>query len=132
MIVRTVPVGDDLHQFRADFGKLAEGRYSATLEGARPDEVAAATAFDVIGNLRERLDVAARPNLMQLLADASGGAVISGQHVSELLSKFDQHMTAMQPKRLQQTIAWDRWWVLAGLLFLWGLNWTIRRRGGLV
>jgi len=132
LIIRTLPSRDDPHQFRADFGKLPEGRYLAMLDGARSDEVAASTAFDVIGNLRERLDVAARPDLMQLLADGSGGSVISGQKPDELLYNFEQHLSASQPQRLQQTIAWDRWWVLTGLLIVWGLNWSIRRRGGLV
>jgi hypothetical protein len=132
VIVRTVPAGDDFHQFRADFGKLPEGRYSATIEGARSDEVAASAAFDVVGNLRERLDVAARPDIMQLLADGSGGAVIAGQQPGDLLSKFERHLSSTQPQRLQQTVAWDRWWVLAGVLMLWGMTWVIRRRGGLV
>jgi hypothetical protein len=130
--VSAIPAGEELHQFRANFGKLAEGRYSATLEGARSDEIAATTAFDVISNLRERLDVAARPDLMQLLAESSGGGVVAGQQPSDLLGKFEQHLSATQPHRVQQIVAWDKWWVLGGLLAFWGLNWTIRRRGGLV
>lgn len=132
ILVRTIPSSDDLHQFRADFGKLDEGRYTATLEGARPGEVASSTAFDVVGNLRERLDVGARPDLMRLLAEGSGGAVISGLQVDESKRNIEQQMSASRKQRLQQTVAWDRWWVLASLLFVWGITWTIRRQGGLV
>ncbi len=132
VIVKAIPSGEDLHQFRLDFGKLPEGRYTAKVEGTRSDEVAGGTAFDVVGNLRERLDVAARPDLMQLLAEASGGTVIAGEDNASLLARFDQHQASTMPRRLQQTVAWDRWWVLAGLLILWGTTWAIRRRGGLV
>lgn len=132
VIVKAIPSGEDLHQFRLDFGKLPEGHYTAKVEGTRSDEVAGGTAFDVVGNLRERLDVAARPDLMQLLAEASGGTVIAGEDPASLLARFDQHQASTMPRRLQQTVAWDRWWVLAGLLILWGTTWAIRRRGGLV
>ena len=132
VLVRAIPSGEDLHQFRLDFGKLPEGRYTARVEGARSDEVAAGTAFDVVDNLRERLDVAARPDLMQLLAEGSGGTVIAGQEAADLLAGFDKHQASTMPRRLQQTVAWDRWWVLTGLLMLWGMTWAIRRRGGLV
>lgn len=132
VIVKAIPSGEDLQQFRVDFGKLPEGRYTAKVEGTRSDEVAGGTAFDVVGNLRERLDVAARPDLMQLLAEGSGGTVIAGEDPGSLLARFDQHQASTMPRRLQQTVAWDRWWVLTGLLMLWGVTWAIRRRGGLV
>ena len=60
--LRTVacrPWGNAPGQYHADFGRLAEGRYRVRVVGADKDETSAEAAFDVRGNLKERLDVAA-------------------------------------------------------------------------
>jgi hypothetical protein len=42
-----------------------------------------------------------------------------------------QWETARQLTHRQQT-AWDKWWVLAGLVGLLGAEWWLRRREGLL
>ena len=89
-------------------------------------------AFDVRGNLTERLDVSAQPNVMKLIAEATGGAVLASGSPRLLASQFSEHLSRTRPERSVQTMAWDRWWMLLGAFALWGAAWSLRRRSGLV
>jgi hypothetical protein len=124
------PVGDLPNQFRVTFGTLPEGQYEARVAGSA--DTAARTAFDVRGNLSERLDVAARPDLMRRIAMESGGAVLTAANLDQLTGHFDRYLSDARPPRSSRTPAWDRWWVLAGLLAVWCVAWSIRRQSGLV
>ena len=75
---------------------------------------------------------AAQPNLMKLIAQQSGGAVLETADPRLLAQQFDQHLSRTRPERTAQTMAWDRWWVLLGAFALWGAAWGLRRRSGLV
>jgi hypothetical protein len=119
-------------QFRVVFGKLPEGRYLARIVGAEERDTGAQTAFDVRGNFTERLDVAVRTDVMKLIAQRSGGAVLPADGVLELADKFAAHQAANMPERTLRITAWDRWWVLALVIGAWGLAWGVRRRSGLV
>jgi hypothetical protein len=80
----------------------------------------------------ERLDIAARPDLMQMIADESGGAVLEVGDPDELSRKFTEHLAASFPQRMLRVTAWDRWWVLVAVMGLWAMSWGLRRRTGLV
>lgn len=118
-------------QFRVVFGKLPEGRYRAQVTGAT-DESSSVAAFDVRGNLTERLDVAARPDLLELLARDSGGAVLDSGDPAQLNTRLHDYLAASRPLRSTRVIAWDRWWVLLLVAGCWGAAWGLRRRSGLV
>lgn len=122
--------------YRVNFGQLPPGRYTAKVMGASDDEASAATSFDVTGNLRERLDVVARPEVMNQLAQLSGGMSLDGSQAEELPAKFQQamleHRLKSRPDRVLRTTAWDRWWVLVAALGLWACTWGVRRWSGLV
>lgn len=130
--IAPVPSGSFPGQFRVAFGRLPEGRYWAKVIGAEEDEVSAQTAFDVRGNLKERLEVQARPDMMQLIADQSGGAVLDEVDPGLVMQNFERHLTESRPERIKRTTAWDRWWVLVGALGIWGFAWGLRRWSGLV
>jgi hypothetical protein len=138
LMVTPLPVGSAPGQFRVVFkGPLEEGQYKARVvgdedDGAGDDEVSTVATFDVRGNLRERLDVRSRPNLMKLVAQQSGGAVLDESDAEKLAEQFDEQLALSRPERLSRTTAWDRWWLLSGAFLLWGLAWSIRRRSGLV
>ncbi len=89
-------------------------------------------AFDVRGNLAERLDVRAQPQVMKLIAQESGGATLESDDAHLLAQHFDQHLGRTRPQRTTRTLAWDRWWVLLGAFVIWGAAWSVRRRSGLV
>jgi hypothetical protein len=119
-------------QYHADLGRLAEGRYRARVVGAKPEETSAEAAFDVRGNLKERLDVDAQPGTMKRIAEASGGAVLENAQPEEIAKVFDEHLKRSRPERLIRTAAWDRWWLLAGAFGFWGVAWGVRRWSGLI
>ena len=129
-VITPVATGDAPGHFAVLFGKLLEGRYQARVVGV--DDPAARTAFDVRGNLRERLDVAVQADLMRFIAEESGGGVLADAPTDELARKFEQHLAASRPERTLRNPAWDRPWVLAGLVVLWGAAWGLRRWSGLV
>ncbi|PQO41044.1 vWA domain-containing protein [Blastopirellula marina] len=122
--------------YRVHFGHLPAGRYSVKVLGAKDDESAAATAFDVIGNLQERLDVAARPQALAELAEQSGGAPLDTQNIDELPTAlnnaFVENRDKNRPQLILRTPAWDRWWILATVVGLWGCTWGTRRWLGLL
>ncbi|MDA1053615.1 MAG: hypothetical protein O3C40_24470 [Planctomycetota bacterium] len=130
--IAPLPSGTSPGQFRVVFGQLAEGRYRARVVGAAENDAAAVAAFDVRGSLAERLDIAARPDLMKLIADESGGAVLEVGDPDELSRKFTEHLAASFPERMLRVTAWDRWWVLIAVMGLWAVSWSLRRRTGLV
>ena len=127
-----VPRGDYPGQYSAGLGRLPEGRYSLSVVGADKGDVSAVAAFNVRENLTERLDLAAQPGVMRMIAQASGGAVLETVEPGLLARHFDRHLSRSRPERTTQTTAWDRWWVLLGAFTLWGVAWGLRRNWGLV
>jgi hypothetical protein len=126
------PHGDYPGQFLVGLGRLPEGQYSLRVEGIDKNDLSAVTAFDVRGNLVERLDVRAQPDVMKRIAQESGGAVLEEADPRLLAQQFDLHLSRTRPERTAQTMAWDRWWVLLGAFAIWGTAWGLRRRSGLV
>ena len=102
------------------------------ISGASQEDPGAKTLFDVKLISDEQLNLASRPDLMQRIAEDSGGVVISDDNVSQIEKEFEQHMEKTRPLAVRRTTAWDRAWVLAIVLGIWGLTWAIRRSGGLV
>jgi len=129
---RCVPRGSYPGQFHVGLGRLPEGRYSLRVAGIDKNDVSGVAAFDVRGNLAERLDVCAQPNVMKMIAKESGGAALETADPRLLAQQFDQHLGRTRPERTAQTMAWDRWWVLLGAFAIWGTAWGLRRRSGLV
>jgi hypothetical protein len=131
--ITPVPAGNYPGRFRVVFNTLPEGEYRARVAGAGEDEVGAVAAFDVRrGDLREVLEVAARPDRMEYIAQETGGSVLAEADPRLLAQRFEQHLVSSRPERMAQTTAWDRWWVLLGAFALWGTAWGLRRWSGLV
>jgi hypothetical protein len=129
--VTPVPMGDEPGTFRVVFGKLPEGRYQARVAGTEGD-LTGSTAFDVRSFSEEQLDLKARPDLMARIAQGSGGVVLEAGTPREMLEQFRAHLDQGRPQRVRRVSAWDRWWVLAGVLAAWGAAWGVRRSAGLV
>jgi hypothetical protein len=131
-LIQPVPSGTAPGQFLVVFGKLPEGKYRATLRGFDASDPATVIEFDVRDNLGERLDVAARADLMTMISRDSGGKVLEAGNSSELATEFREHMGRSLPLRVSRTSAWDRWWILISVFGIWTLAWSLRRRSGLV
>jgi hypothetical protein len=131
-LVPCKPWGNAPGQYHADLGRLGEGRYRVRVVGAGKEETSAEAAFDVRGNLKERLDVAARPANMAWIAQASGGAELKEAEPQAMTRLFNEHLQRSRPERVIRTAAWDRWWFLVGAFALWGTTWGLRRWSGLI
>ena len=128
--VTPVPAGGS-GQYRLVFGRLPEGHYRAQVTDGT-DDIAGLAEFNVRGNLRERLDIAPQPEIMQLIATRSGGVEFSGDDWTVLARHLDEHLTRIHPPRSVQTPLWDRYWVLLGIVTFWAVSWSLRRSSGLV
>lgn len=125
------PSGQDPGVFRVDFGKLPAGnfRIEATSESG---SVVSESAFDVREPWIERLDLNARPDLMQRIAKDSGGQILDSAAVGKIGDNFRQHLALSRPPQIQRVAVWDRWYILIGVLGVWAASWAIRRKSGLI
>ncbi len=131
--IRPIPVGEELGVYQVFAGIMPVGQYKmqlTTTEDGTP--VTRSVQFDVRPDLREQLEVTARGDLMQRIAELSGGGVLSADNASDIRERFQEHIQQSRPVQYQRIAAWDRWWVLAGLLSLWTTTWALRRRTGLI
>lgn len=130
--VQPVAVGEEPGSFRVLFGSLPEGRYEARIAGQPAAALSDKTAFDVTQFIDEQLDLMARPELMARIAAATGGAALSGVDSNEITEQFKRHLAVNRPEQVIRHTAWDRWWVLTGVVFLWAGSWGVRRFAGLI
>jgi hypothetical protein len=131
-IIVCKPLGSAPGQYHADLGQLAEGRYRVRVVRAAKAETSAEAAFDVRGNFKERLDIAAQPLTMKWIAESSGGSVLEPAEPRTLARLFDEHIQRSRPERVVRASAWDRWWLLLAAFALWGTTWGARRWSGLI
>jgi hypothetical protein len=110
---------------------LPEGHYTARVLGSSAGESQADTTFDVCNFSDEQLDLQARPDLMARIARESGGSVLESGTAAEIVEQVQAQLDRARPYRVQRFPAWDRWWVLLGVIAVWGAAWALRRSGGL-
>jgi len=79
----------------------------------------------------ENRELSADPETMRKLAETSGGAVLSASDVSRL-PEIVRRWEASRVLSHQRQVAWDRWWIMAGIFALLGAEWWLRRREGLL
>lgn len=133
-------VGSDPGIFRVGFGRLPPGQYEARVSQAGFDalmkngstDLPPWARFDVRAPVREQLELAARPDLMKLVATESGGAELASGSAREVLAAFAAFRKQANPERIQRIPAWDRWYVLVGIFAVWAGAWAVRRAGGLI
>ncbi len=125
------PAGDQPGVYQARFGKLAPGNYRVTLKDAAETD-RSVTAFEVRRPIAEALDMNPRDDLLASIAKESGGRVIDKLDAGRIAETIQQQIIDDLPIETRRTPAWDRWWVLLGILGMWTATWTLRRRSGLV
>lgn len=131
--VRPIPVGDELGVYQVFVGALPVGHFEMKMNVIESEKaVTKSVQFDVRPDLREELEVSARADLMEKIAEISGGAVLAPDNPSELKEKFSAHIQKSRPVQYHRIPAWDRWWVLVGILGVWTTTWGLRRRTGLI
>ena len=131
--IRPIPVGDELGVYQVFAGVMPVGHYKMRLTTTESgDTITKNVEFDVRPDLREQLEVSARADLMQRIGELSGGGVLSSASASDLRQRFEEHVQQSRPVQYRRLTAWDRWWVLTGILCLWTTTWALRRRTGLI
>ena len=124
--------GEDPGVFRVVFGNLPEGRYQAAISGQSPEKAGSKIVFDVRTLMEEQLDLKARPDLMARIGVSTGGIELLSNDPAEIAASLVKQIEKSRPDRIRRTTAWDRWWVLSGILLLWTVAWGLRRNAGLV
>ena len=100
-------------------------RASATLEST--GEIADEDLFLALVESRELRDILPRPDLLEALAEASGGEVADDLEASDL--EFAEAQT-VQVNRRRIIGVWNTPYTLGFLALLLGLEWALRRRWG--
>lgn len=95
------------------------------------ESLAQTTKFTAYDGNTELLRVATDPALMRDLAEGSGGSVFDPGDPDALLNVLSVERAARLVPPTPMFI-WDRGWVLAALLTWLGLEWLIRKKGGLL
>jgi len=117
--------------FVAEAGPFAPGTYRVTLRNnvGKPAELS--QSVEVMSASVEKRELSADPQLMQKLAEVSGGAVVNAADVARMPDVVKRWEAARQLAHRQKPV-WDRWWFLAGMCGLLGAEWWLRRREGLL
>ncbi len=115
-------------RWHGTYRAVEAGEYQAAwLEDGR---VVASMMFGVHDANVEGLDTSANVGLMRAIADAGGGLFFQGgdgaSHVDELIDHMVYRRAARDVPNGVKPI-WNRWFVMAGLVFLLGVEWLIRR-----
>ena len=121
----------------ADFAETSEsGDYWVqvrALKEGQPIDGAAITRFNV-GTRDPELDYpTADPSLMRELAHLSGGDYLSPEELISRLSDWaSRGLPGMELERTERTSLWDNWLMLLLIVMLLAVEWTIRKKRGLV
>lgn len=131
--VQPIPVGEEIGVYEVFLGALPVGHYQATLTTTEAEQQVDKTIhFDVQPDLREQLEVSAKPAVLRRIADESGGKALALNNIEKVATLFNGYLEQSRPEQFQRTLAWDRWWVLLVVFAIWTTTWAIRRRNGLV
>ncbi len=117
--------------FVAEAGPLEPGTYQVVLRNnvGQPRELS--QSIEVVSASVEKRELSADPETMRQLAEISGGAVLRSGDIARLPEVVRRWEAARQLTHRQQPL-WDRWWAMAGLTGLLGMEWWLRRKGGLL
>jgi hypothetical protein len=117
--------------FVAEAGPFAPGTYHINLRNnvGKPTELS--QNVEVVSASIEKKELSADPQMMQKLAEVSGGAGVKAEDVAHMPEVIRKWEAARQLSHRQQPL-WDRWWLLTGLLGLLGAEWWLRRRESLL
>ena len=93
------PTGSGGELFRADFGTLDVGYYTASVVRGAGDKVLAETAIEVRDPWFERLELDARPDVMRRVAEISGGQALEPRSSGDLAEAISRTRGRRPPNK---------------------------------
>jgi hypothetical protein len=117
--------------FVAEAGPFAQGTYHVSLRNNVGKPALIEQNVEVISASVEKRVLSADPQTMTQLAQQSGGAAVTEKDVRSMGDVVRRWEASRQLSHRQES-AWDRWWMLGALLVLFGVEWWMRRREGLL
>ena len=118
-------------RLRATYEPNVSGVFRVDVDAAPLQPANLTSRFSVSDIDVERLDASARPNEMRALAEATGGLALDAAEAGSFADDL-QRLRASQRTPRRAVYIWDQWWVLAGVLIWAGVEWIMRRAGGLL
>ncbi len=126
---------DDHHPgvYVSQTSELEEGNYEVRLktDTLPTDEQNLVTSFVVMRNESPELaDLTCNEALLREMASLSGGAYLREEEagrLTRLLQPISQGRVVES-----ETILWQSWWWFGTIILLFALEWTLRKRGGLL
>ena len=115
----------------AEAGPFAPGTYEITLRNNIGSPTELTMTVEVVSGSIENRVLSADPEIMRRLAEVSTGRVVSGRDVSRL-GNIVRTWQAAQELAEQKAALWDHWALLAAMLIVFGTEWFLRRREGLL
>lgn len=118
----------DPNRLAADFLPEQTGRYAA--EARLPDGTTQSVRFIVYDDNAEETDIAADPDYLRRLCEASGGRLLQPAEFAGVLKSI-QAAPAEPSLRTRKITLWDRAWFFWLIGGLFGADWYLRRKWGL-
>ena len=119
------------NSYQASIPMDTPGVYTLTLETPGKTPAKLSRKFNVYDTDFERLNVAANPNVMREIANASGGKFLTLDQMSNLTNELKK-LSASRQKSARPAYIWDQWLILVVLLGWAGAEWIIRKKVGLL
>lgn len=125
------PVGGSTTHRRAEVHPDKPGVYRVTAHNAQSPDETIETKFNCYDIDIERLHSSANRGALQTLSESSGGRCLSPDDPDELAKILSrQRAAALNPPK--PYYLWDQGWLLTAVLAWAGMEWIIRRSGGLL
>jgi hypothetical protein len=118
-------------RYRAEYEPKTVGVHRIELSSPGMTPARQERKFNVYDVNFERLNAAANPLALRLLAETSGGVMLEADQTDKLLEALRRRRAAMLIPRTPEYI-WDRWPIMLLLLGWCGAEWLLRRRADLI
>ncbi len=135
LLNRSINFGADSKVTGALFSLSEPGTYRVQLFKKDGNAVGPARTLHVQRPPSEESNLSADPDFLADLANSSGGAVMMADQLDELVDIINRRETeqvADQPAKATWVPYWDSWWLLTLAVAVFGFEWFIRKRSGLI
>jgi hypothetical protein len=132
--VQNLALGADAQTGSGWSGLLAlstPGIYRLAVQTPDGKDLGAQVSVQILPPPGETDQLSADAGFLQELADKSGGRVVTGKDLPDLVRRLEAPETTVRKGDIRWETLWDRAWVLVSILFFFALEWTLRRRQGL-